>query len=390
MRREPKREPVLVRDRRAGHHARRPKRTARSRCSTKPARSSAGCRARSCSTRPMSMATAAACSRPRPRSPWPPTVPLPVITVERRAPLPRRGRLPGIHRPVTDRLPGQHHRRRPDLRLEPTSERQLRALSATRGRRPTPSCGTAASRARAPTTRSTSASPASPTTLGTVDVAEAALELFPYWQREDTAAPTVVRSRGSRMGCRGADLEPAAEAGDEVISATSDAGSWSNIDVSTYVAELVAGADDFGLVLAGDESGATTWKRFVASGQVAELNLGPRLSITWSGLRPTGLAPSGLLPRRHVISWSHAGLAPISVASRSQISHDASDRGRRVGHVKGQCRHAVAVDDAERITRQRAATYSWRVRVKYGADKAWSEWSTPKTFTFGELVPKSL
>ena len=32
------------------------------------------------------------------------------------------------------------------------------------------------------------------------------------------------------------------------------------------------------------------------------------------------------------------------------------------------------------------ASYSWRVRVKYGTDKAWSEWSSPVEFTFG--LPK--
>ena len=139
------------------------------------------------------------------------------------------------------------------------------------------------------------------------------------------------------------------EAGDQVVSATSDAGSWSNIDVSTYVAGLVAGTDDFGLVLAGDQSGAATWKRFVASGQAAELNLGPRLSITWSGLRPTGLAPSGFTTSSH-ISWSHAGLATDQRRFQVQISRDAfATVAIESGTIKGRSGNESQLGGAERI-----------------------------------------
>ena len=225
-------------------------------------------------------------------------------------------------------------------------------------------------------------------TLGTVDVAEAALELFPYWQREEAAAPTVVHRVAADWSAEALTWNSRPEVGVEVISTTSDTGSWSNIDVSTYVAGLVAGSDDFGLVLAGDDSGATTWKRFVASGSAAEFNLGPRLSITWSGQRPTGLAPSGFTTSGH-ISWSHAGLATDQRRFQVQISRDAfATIAVESGTIKGSS-GKESQWSAPSASLTRGATYSWRVRVRYVSDSGWSEWSTPKTFTFGQLVPKS-
>ena len=196
-------------------------------------------------------------------------------------------------------------------------------------------------------------------TLGTVDVAEAALELFPYWQREDTAAPTVVNRVAAEWNSESLTWSSRPEAGEEVISATSDAGSWSNIDVSSYVADLVAGSDDFGLVLAGDESGATTWKRFVASGAAAELNLGPRLSITWSGLRATGLAPSGLTTSAHV-TWSHAGLATDQRRFQVQVSRDAfATTVAESGTIKGRT-GKLSSWAAPSGSFTQGASYSWR------------------------------
>ncbi len=225
-------------------------------------------------------------------------------------------------------------------------------------------------------------------TLGTVDVAEAAFELFPYWQREEAAAPTVVHRVAAEWDSELLTWNSRPEAGDEVISTTSDTGSWSNIDVSTYVADLVAGSDDFGLVLAGDDSGATTWKRFVASGAAEELNLGPRLSITWSGLRPTGIGPSGLTTSAHV-TWSHAGLATAQRRFQVEISRDEfASTVVESGTIKGHTGKLSSWATPDGSLTQ-GAQYSWRVRVMYESDSEWSEWSTPKTFTFGELVPKS-
>ena len=225
--------------------------------------------------------------------------------------------------------------------------------------------------------------------LGTVDVAEAALQLFPYWQREDTAAPSVVRRVAAEWDSAALTWNTRPEVGEDVINATSDAGSWSDLDVSSYVAQLVAGVDDFGLVVTGGESSATTWKRFVAQGQAAELDLGPRLSITWSGLRPTGLSPAGLTTSS-LISWTHSGLATDQQRFQVEISRDGfSTLAVESGTVKGRS-GKVAQWSAPSGSLTQGATYSWRVRAKYGTDKAWSEWSTPQTFTFGHsrITPK--
>jgi hypothetical protein len=220
-------------------------------------------------------------------------------------------------------------------------------------------------------------------TLGTVDVAEAALELFPYWQREEEAAPTVVRRVTAEWDAAAVTWNARPEAGDQLTSATSDAGVWSDVDVSAYLAELMAGATDYGLVLSGDDTGAVTWKRFVAEGQFGEDDLGPRLSVTWSGLRPTGVAPANSTVLVPVFSWSHSALAPAQSRFQVEVSRDGfATIAASSGTMKGRRGTATEWASPARSLTD-GGTYSWRVRVKYAGDKAWSAWSTPQAFTHG-------
>lgn len=219
-------------------------------------------------------------------------------------------------------------------------------------------------------------------TLGTVDVASAALELFPYWQRAEEAAPTVVRRVTTDWDAAAVTWNARPAAGDELISTTSDAGVWSDVDVSAYVAELMAGATDYGLVLAGDDSGAVTWKRFVAEGQFGEDDLGPRLSVNWSGLRPSAVAPAGSTVLAPTLSWSHAAIAPAQSRFQVEISRDGfATSVVSSGTMKGRRGTATQWASPTKSLTQ-GATYSWRVRVKYEGSKTWSAWSTPQTFTY--------
>jgi hypothetical protein len=227
--------------------------------------------------------------------------------------------------------------------------------------------------------------PAITDTLGTVDVANASLELFPYWQRLAEAAPTLVGRVAAEWDAAALTWNTRPAVGEELIAVTSDAGSWSDVDVSAYVAELMAGASDFGLVLAGDDSGAQTWKRFVAEGQFGEDELGPRLSVTWSGLRPTGVAPAEstvLVPR---FSWSHAAIAPDQSRFQVEVSRDGfATIAAKSGTIKGRRGTATewAMPTRSLIS---GATYAWRVRVRYATEQTWSAWSTPQAFTIGLL-----
>ena len=223
------------------------------------------------------------------------------------------------------------------------------------------------------------------TRLGGATVEEASLELFPYWQREQVEAPTVVRLVTEDWASPALtwNLRPAADV--EADQAVSEAGAWSGIDLTTYVTEVLAGSPDHGLVLAGDGSGAESWKRFVAAGAAEEVDLSPRLVVRWSGLRPVAVSPSDT-SSDPMLRWANSALAPDQRRFQVQLSRDgfvtlSVESGTRRG------RAGLASEWTAPTARLRdGASYEWRVRVKYGTDSAWSAWSEPMSFTFG--MPK--
>ncbi len=221
--------------------------------------------------------------------------------------------------------------------------------------------------------------------LGGATVEEASLELFPYWQREQAEAATVVRLVTADWSPSAVTWNTRPVADVDADEAVSEAGAWSGIDLTTYVAEVLAGAPDYGLALAGDGSGAASWKRFVAAGAAEDVDLSPRLVVRWSGLRPAGVAVSDV-STRPVLRWTHAELAPDQRRFQVQLSRDGfTTVALESGTVKGR-RGLVSEWAAPTARLTSGAGYAWRVRVKYGTDKAWSAWSAPMTFTFG--MPK--
>ena len=216
--------------------------------------------------------------------------------------------------------------------------------------------------------------------LGAVDLERADLELFPYWQANAAGTTLVSRVAGEWDS---ASLtwasRPPADAG--VGSVETSAGEWSDVDVTDYAAELLAGSQDNGLMLSA-ESLPGSWKRFVGSGGGDGSGLDPRLSVTWSGSRPAP-DPVAVGEAAHFLRWSHAPLAPAQARFQIQVSRDGfATLAAQTGTVKGPLgrgtQWAIPADALPG-----AGIYSWRVRVKYAGGRDWSPWSAAQTFSFG-------
>jgi len=220
--------------------------------------------------------------------------------------------------------------------------------------------------------------------LGTVDVAAASLELLPYFQRANDGVTIVHRLAADWSADQVTwNMKPLEDDSDP-LTTTSAAGDWSSIDVSGYVTDVLSrGQQDYGLALAGDESTKGTWKRLAASDAGAVMEFGPRLVVTWSGLRPTvssaTTAPEAQLPL--TLTWSQPQLAAGQVRFQVQVSHDNfASTDADSGTVKGKSGKQLqwTVPDGALKT---SGTYAWRVRVQYATEKSWSDWSAAQTFS---------
>jgi cell wall-associated NlpC family hydrolase len=217
--------------------------------------------------------------------------------------------------------------------------------------------------------------------LGTVDVASASLELLPYLQKTANGA-TVVRRATSDWSASSVTWLTQPTADDEdALTVTTEGGAWSTIDVSAYMTDVLSrGMADYGLVLSGDGSAGTSWKRLAGSDAGGNAEFGPRLVVTWSGLRPSALpadpAAAGTL------SWASPSFAAPQARYQVEISDDGfATAATASGTVKGQAGKAASWSVPPDALGDGA--YEWRVRVKYGTDTAWSPWSTPASLTVG-------
>ncbi len=185
--------------------------------------------------------------------------------------------------------------------------------------------------------------------LGTVDVASAQLELLPYFQRANDGVTVVRRVTGDWS----ADAltwaaQPTSDA-THALPATSEAGSWSSLDVSSYVTDILShGQSDYGLVLSGDTSSAGTWKRLAGSDAGVSAEYGPRLVVTWSGLRPVGQATAPASDSTSTtLTWQNPllGAAQSKIPGRG-IARWLRHRRRGLRHGQGQGRQAQPVGRA--------------------------------------------
>lgn len=218
-------------------------------------------------------------------------------------------------------------------------------------------------------------------TLDGVTIESAELRMLPYWQSTsgDVAVAAGVVAEEWQAGQLSWNARPAIA--DIVGGVETTAGEWAAMDVTTYLWAVLGGAPDYGLVIgAGAKPGA--WLRLVAQQGADPAGIGPRLAVTWSGLRPAaaGSADWSVAPR---LSWTSPALAAEQDRFRVQVSSDGFQTlVAESGTVKGDAgRLAEWSVRAERLAD--GQSYQWRVSVKYETDRTWSAWSDPAGFIFG-------
>ena len=216
-------------------------------------------------------------------------------------------------------------------------------------------------------------------------IESASLAAFPYWQDgSDAPAQTWLGRVATDWDLRTVTWKTRPEAVLDGVSHATQQGEWTQIDVSTYVRDIAAGAADFGLVLHADGAGRGHWKRFVAESGLGEGALEPRLVVTWSDLRPTITSTTNDGTSIDV-AWANATLAPTANRVQIQVSSDGFATTAMQLKLKGNAAAAgVSSLPADALE---PGTYSWRVRAKYG-DAAWSGWSEVGTFVVGAVAPR--
>jgi hypothetical protein len=217
--------------------------------------------------------------------------------------------------------------------------------------------------------------------LAGASVTSASLEVFPYWQGGDAEAASA-----TWLGRVTADWDPQSltwntrpSSTDEAATFETTQGAWSGMDVSTYVADVVAGtAPDYGLVLHANDEGRGHWKRFVAESDLGAGALEPRLVVHWTGLKPAAATTTEVFGTTAVLAWGNPGLAPAAKKVQFQLSRD----GFQTVLTQAQLKKAAAAAGSLVATTfdMKPGTYSWRVRARYGDSHSWSEWSNAGTF----------
>ncbi|HUR16771.1 MAG TPA: DNRLRE domain-containing protein, partial [Candidatus Limnocylindrales bacterium] len=219
-------------------------------------------------------------------------------------------------------------------------------------------------------------------------VESAGLAAFPYWQnagddpRSTWLAPITAEWDLRTLSWNTRPL-PATEASDYETTQ----GQWTAMDLTAYTQSIVDGsALDYGLVLHASQQGRGYWKRFVGESTLGGGALEPRLTVAWSAPRPSsGQATFDETGTQVSLAWSHGTLVPD--ADRVQVQVSADGFATILTDTKLKGRHAGDLTLAIPTGDLEAATYSFRVRARYGEGAAWSSWSDAGTFTIAAPVP---
>ena len=218
------------------------------------------------------------------------------------------------------------------------------------------------------------------TVIGDADIEGATLELYPYWG-SDRGVPVTVRDVRAAWAPETLSWLTQPPADTELGSVTLTAGQWSSLDLTASVLAHAAGTPGYGLVLAAAHPGPGSWTRLIARDQSEEIAFGPRLVVTWSGLRPTlGVAPDSL-PLAPVLAWTNAPVAAEQQRYEIQVStDDFATIAASSGVARGDSGLVTTwVPPADELEQRK---YLARVRTR-SAEYGWSEWSEPYAFRFG-------
>jgi hypothetical protein len=220
--------------------------------------------------------------------------------------------------------------------------------------------------------------------LAGTTIESASLDAFPYWQSGSDSASTSTLARVTEdwnVRTLTWDTRPATEPEPTTVETTQ--GQWSNIDVTSFVSDVVSGATpNYGLVLHADDAGRGHWKRLVAESATGAGALEPRLVVHWSGLKPAAATTTEVIASSAVLKWANAGLAPAAVRAQVQLSLDGFTTVDSQARLKGG--DAAAGSLVVTTFDLAPGTWSWRVRTKYGDGSQWSDWSNTGTFVVAD------
>ena len=225
--------------------------------------------------------------------------------------------------------------------------------------------------------------------LAGATIESASLDAFPYWQSdpEDPSTSTVaVVTEDWDVRTLTWNTRPASDPEATAIETTQ--GQWSNIDVTSFVSDVVSGAaNNYGFVLHADDAGRGHWKRLVAESATGTGTLEPRLVVHWTGLKPAATTSTEVVASSAVLTWANAGLADAAV--RAQVQTVA----RWFSTIEYQAslkRDAAAAGSLVVTTFDMAqGTWSWRVRTKYGDASQWATGPTPAHSSSPTRTPTS-
>ncbi len=215
-------------------------------------------------------------------------------------------------------------------------------------------------------------------------IESASLDAFPYWQSDSEAPSTSTVARVTEdwdVRTLTWNARPASEP--QATTAETTQGQWSNIDVTSFVTDVVSGATtNYGLVLNADDAGRGHWKRLVAESATGGSTLEPRLVVHWSGLKSAAAPTTDVIASSAVLKWANPGLAPAAVRAQVQLSRDGFATVDSQATLKNN--DAAAGSLVVTTFDMAPGTWSWRIRSKYGNGSQWSDWSNTGTFVVAD------
>lgn len=221
------------------------------------------------------------------------------------------------------------------------------------------------------------------TVIGDADVEAAALEIYPYWGSD----------RGTSVAARAVDADWTTETMTWLArpTATADlgtlpltAGQWASLDLTDSVLARLAGAPDYGIALAAAQPGAGSWTRLIARDQSNEIAFGPRLVVTWSGLRPTLGAAAESAELSPVLTWTNA---PVFGEQRRFEVQVSADDFATTAVESGVIKRADGLASTWTIPTDGLRQGDYAARVRTRSDEAgWSGWSVPYAFRYGPAL----
>ena len=228
------------------------------------------------------------------------------------------------------------------------------------------------------------------TTLGTVRIEDAALEMYPYWQYYHyTARPTWVRQVLSSWDVSTLTWNTRPTVADNDLGPfMTTQGNWGDINVTSFVQAVVNDQTaNYGLMLHSDDTGQGNWKRFISLNDTHTPDRTPHLSISWSDFIPSGLSPDGTNSASRTLTWQNDSAAAATTSYQVEVGTTSGGNDIAVSGVLSGAATTWTISSATTLTS--GHTYYWHVRAKYGVNTSWSAWSANASFVYTSQLPQA-